>query len=142
MIDNVATVIKNVHGNVARGFIVNRDLTTTPCVVIKSKNLFAHGDTLKAAEAALQEKIFDDMDVDEKIDAFREHFKTGAKYHAKDFYDWHHKLTGSCEFGRNAFAKDHGIDLDNDKFTVEEFVELTKDSFGGEIIRKITEETE
>lgn len=142
MIDCVATVINNVRGNVARGFIVNRDLTTTPCVVVKSGNLFAHGDSLKAAEAALQGKIFDNMDVDDKVKAFRERFEPGVKYPAKDFYEWHHKLTGSCEFGRNAFAKDHGIDLDNDEFTVEEFVELTKDSYGGDVIRKIMEEIE
>ena len=140
MIDCVATVIKNVRGNVARGFIVNEDLTTTPCVVVKSGNLFAHGDTLKDAEYALQEKIFDTMDVDDKVEAFRERFEPGVKYPAKDFYDWHHKLTGSCEFGRNAFARDHGIDLDSDEFTVAEFVELTKDDYGGEIIRRICEE--
>ena len=142
MIDHIATVINNVRGNVARGFIVNQDLTTSPCVVVKSGNLFAHGDTLKDAESALQEKIFDNMDVEDKVEAFRERFEPGVKYPAKDFYDWHHKLTGSCEFGRNAFAKDHGIDLDNDEFTVEEFVELTKDSYGGEVIRKIMEEIE
>ena len=68
--------------------------------------------------------------------------RNGVKYKAKDFYEWHHKLTGSCEMGRNTFAEEHGIDLNSDMFTVEEFVELCKTSYGGEIIRKLNEDGE
>lgn len=45
----------------------------------------------------------------------------------------------SCEMGRKSFAVTHGIDLDNDYMTVQEFIELTKDSFGGQVIRKLAE---
>ena len=31
------------------------------------------------------------------------------------------------------------MDLDNDYMTVQEFIELTKDSFGGQVIRKLAE---
>ena len=79
------------------------------------------------------------MDVDERIEKFIETFELGKKYPAKDFYDWHNKLTSSCEMGRKTFAKDHGIDVENDQMTVEEFVDLTKDSFGGSVIKQLAQ---
>ena len=139
MIDGVSTVIEQVKGNLAKGFIVHRDLTTEKCCVVKQGRFFAHGATIKQAEESLREKIFADMDTDEKIDAFLSEFKQGVKYPAKAFYEWHNKLTGSCEFGRNAFVRDHGIDLENGMYTVEEFIEITKNDFGGEIIQQIEE---
>jgi len=139
-IDSVNTIIEHVRGNLAKGFIVNGDLTLTPCFVVKGHNKFAHGETYKAAFESLENKIFEDMDVDERIEKFIEIFKLDKKYPAKDFYDWHSKLTGSCEMGRKAFAKDHGIDVDNDQMTVEEFIGLTKNSFGSSVIRQLAEE--
>ena len=138
-IDRMATIIKQVKGNLAKGFIINLDLTTENCYVVKNGSLFAHGRTLEEARKALQEKIFDDMDVDVKIDLFLKKFNMTDEYPAKDFYEWHHILTGSCEMGRNAFVKNHGIDLENDKYTVREFIDLTKDDYGGGIIKTIEE---
>ena len=138
-IDGVPTVIEKVHLNLAKGFIVNQDLTTERCFIAKGENKFAHGATSKAAREALRDKIFQDMDTDEKIDAFIEVFKPGVKYPAKSFYEWHHKLTGSCEFGRNSFVKNHGIDLEKGMYTVEEFIKFTKNDFGGDIIRQLEE---
>ena len=138
-IDGVATVIDRVRGNLAKGFIVNGDLTTSFCYVAKHEGLFAHGKTVKEAEDALQIKIFDNMDPEEKIEAFLEEFNLGVKYPAMRFYEWHNKLTGSCEMGRKSFASDHGIDLEKGLYTVEEFVEITRNAYGGEIIRQIEE---
>lgn len=139
-IDGMATVIKQVKGNLAKGFIINNNLTTENCYVVKNGSLFAHGRTLKEARKALRDKIFDDMDVDEKIDLFLKKFNLTDKYPAKDFYEWHHILTGSCEMGRNTFVKNHGIDLENDKYTVREFIDLTKDDYGGDIIKSLEEQ--
>ena len=138
-IDGIPTVVERVRGNLAKGYIVNKDLTTKKCYVAKHGNLFAHGGTLKDAVTALQDKIFDDMDVDEKIDAFLGEFDLEGSYPARTFYEWHHKLTGSCEFGRNAFVKNHGIDLENGTYTVREFIEITRNDYGGEIIRQLEE---
>ena len=138
-IDGVATVIEKVHLNLAKGFIVNNDLTTEACFIAKGENKFAHGATAKEARKALQDKIFEAMDTEEKIEAFIKAFKIGIKYPAKVFYDWHHKLTGSCELGRNAFVKNHGIDLEKGEYTVEEFIEKTKQDFGGDIICQLEE---
>ena len=114
-------------------------MTTKKCFVVKGQDKFAHGETLAKALKSLQDKIFEDMDTDEKIDAFLEEFKLDVKYPAKTFYEWHHKLTGSCEFGRNSFVKNHGIDLENGMYTVKEFIEYTKNDFGGEIIKQLEE---
>ena len=139
-IDGVPTVIKKVHLNLAKGYIVNNDLTTKQCFIAKGNNKFAHGATYAEARTALQDKIFEDMDTDEKIEMFIKEFKLDIKYPAKTFYDWHHKLTGSCEFGRNAFVENHGIDIENGMYTVQEFIEYTKNDFGGDVIKKIAKE--
>ena len=138
-IDGVPTVIERVKGNLAKGYTISNDLTTTPCYIVKARNLFAHGATVKEAEKALQDKVFDNMDTDEKIDAFLEEFDLESKHPAKAFYEWHHKLTGSCEFGRKQFAKNHGIDIENGSYTVKEFIDLTKNDYGGGIIQQLEE---
>lgn len=51
-------------------------------------------------------------------------------------------LTGSCEMGRQSFARDHEIDIEHDMMTPEEFIDLTKDAYGGSIIRKLKEAME
>lgn len=137
-IDYVETLINHIHGNIAKGSILNNDLTLTPCYVAKLGNYFAHGDTLEAANAALQAKILDDMPVEEKIAEFCEHFKHGEKYSGYDFYNWHHVLTGSCEMGRKSFVANKGLDLD-ELYTVDEFIEVCKDDYGSDIIKQLAE---
>ena len=138
-IDNVPTIIMNVKLNLAKGAVINDDLTTTSCYIVKNGRFFAHGKTIKDAIKAVQEKVFRGMNVDEKIDAFLAKFDTTNKHSAKELYTWHHILTGSCEFGRNYFVKSHDIDLENGLYTVREFVDLTKNHFGGDIIKKLEE---
>ena len=61
MVDGIATTISRIHGNTANGTIVNNDLTETPCYIVKEGKYFAHGKTLAEANAALQDKLFDEM---------------------------------------------------------------------------------
>ena len=140
-IDGVPTVITHIKLNLAKGFIVQNDLTLTPCYVVKGNGYFAHGETVKQAREALQSKIFENMDTDEAIEKFLETFKKGQTYPGKDFFLWHHYLTGSCEMGRNSFVKDKGLNLE-DKYTVDEFISLCEDSYGGEIIKQLKERYE
>ena len=138
MIDNVPTIIKAVHSNIAKGFILNRDFSLEETFVVKGNNQFAHGKTLHEAVESLQEKLYDDSTEEERIEAFKEHFKDFLKkYPAKELFTWHHVLTGSCKQGRESFCKSHGIDLEKDFFTIDQFVRLTKDSYGGETIVKL-----
>ena len=136
MVDDIATTISHIHGNTAKGTIVNSDLTETPCYIVKEGIYFAHGETLAEANASLQDKLFEEMPAEERIAEFWECHKKGIKYPTKDFFEWHHKLTGSCLMGRQQFAKDHGVDLEGEMM-VEEFIALTRNAFGGEIIRQL-----
>ena len=138
IMDGIATTINHIHGNTAKGTIVNNDLTETPCYIIKEGKYFAHGKTLAEANAALQDKLFYEMPTEKRIAAFWACHKKGVKYPTKDFFEWHHKLTRSCLMGRQQFAKDHGVDLDGE-MTVEEFIALTKNAFGGDIIKRLEE---
>ena len=138
VVDNIPTIITNVKGNIAKGFILHSDLSLTPCFIVKENNQFSHGNTLHEAFESLQEKHYDDSTEEERILKFKEHFSDfSKKYSAKDLFIWHHVLTGSCKAGREAFCKDKGIDVNNDRFTVYEFIELTKNSYMGKIIKKL-----
>ena len=139
MIDAVPTILTRIIGDAAKGFIVRADLSLEPTFVCKQGNTFAHGETLHKAREALLEKLFDDMQTEERIAAFCEEFKPGVKRPAMDFFSWHHQLTGSCEQGRREFARQHGVDLDHDELTPEEFFALTRDAYGGSIIRQTEE---
>lgn len=136
IVDGVATIINHIHGNIAKGAIINNNLTETSCYIVKEGKYFAHGKTLLEANAALQEKLFEKKPTEERIVAFWECHKKGVKYPTKDFFEWHHKLTGSCLMGRQQFAKDHGVDLEGE-MTVEEFIALTQNAFGRKIIRRL-----
>lgn len=138
-IDDVPSVIAQVKGNIAKGWILKSDLTLNPCYIAKQDNLFAHGETLREAMEALEEKLFDDMPEGERIEAFLDAVQDGPKYPARLFFDWHGRLTGSCQMGRKTFVENHGIDLDKDTMTLRRFLQLTREDYGGEIIRKVEE---
>ena len=138
IIDSMPTIIKSVRGNIAKGFIINSDLTLEETFVVKENNKFAHGKTLHEAFQSLQEKLYDDSSEEERIQAFKEHFKDYNKqYPAKELFTWHHVLTGSCKQGRESFCKSNGIDLEKDKFSIYEFINLTKHAYGGQTISKL-----
>ena len=138
IIDEVQTIIESVRANIARGYILQKDFTLTPCYVVKENGKFAHGNTLREAFEALQEKLYDDSTEEERLDKFREHFTDfSKKYPARELFVWHHILTGSCKAGRESFCRDNGIDIENSTFTIYEFISLTKDSYGGETIKKL-----
>lgn len=139
-IDDVPTLVDHVHGGVAMGRILREDLTTESCYIVKQGSIFAHGETLRAAMEALRDKLFEDMPEEERIAEFVKAHKWGKAYQSADYYDWHHKLTGSCEMGRSEFAAAHGYKLTADELlTVEEFIDLTEGSYGGDIIRRLRE---
>lgn len=137
IVDGIQTIIKSVRSNIAQGFVLQSDLTLEPCYIVKEQNKFAHGNTLHDAFTALQEKLYDGSTEEERIEAFRKKFpEYDTLYPNRDLFAYHHVLTGSCRMGRVSFCKDKGIDLGGST-TVREFVELTKDSYGGDVICKL-----
>lgn len=139
-IDYVPTIITNIHNNVASGFIIGFDMTLIPCYVAKAGNYFAHGKTLKDAVKDAEAKEVGEMPIEERIEKFIEVFGSlDSKHTGKEFYDWHHILTGSCRMGRDKFCKDNNIDLEK-KYSVRYFLNITKNSYGGDIIKQIIKE--
>lgn len=142
-VDDTPTIFTHIHGNVAKGYILEKNVILKPCYIVKDNGYFAHGETLKEAQSALEEKIIEDMDIEEKIELFKEKFPdVNKKYTVKDFYQWHHNLTGSCEMGRKSFANSHNINIDNDMMTVKGFIKLTENAYRGEIIKELKESYE
>ena len=139
-IDCVPTIITNIHNNVAIGFIIGFDMTLMPCYVAKAGNSFAHGKTLKDAVKDAEAKEMGEMPIEERIEKFIEVFGSlDSEHTGKEFYDWHHILTGSCRMGRDKFCKENRIDLEK-KYSVKYFLNITKNSYGGDIIKRIINE--
>ena len=137
LIDSTPTIFTSIHGNVSKGFILQSDLTMTPCYVVKGNNLFAHGDNLHEAMTALTDKMFDDLTEEDRIAEFiKAHPDKDKLYPHKDLFDWHHRLTGSCEMGRKAFMKDNGFSMDGSS-TVTFFIEKTRNAYNGSVIRNL-----
>ena len=139
-IDGVPTIITNIYNNVASGFIIGFDMTLIPCYVAKAGNSFAHGKTLKDAVKDAEAKEMGEMPIEERIEKFIEVFGSlDSEHMGEEFYDWHHILTGSCRMGRDKFCKENGIDLTK-KYSVRYFLNITKNSYGGDIIKQIIKE--
>ena len=137
IIDKVQTIITSIKNDIAQGFILNSDLTLSPCYIVRNDYYYAHGKTLKEAIQSLTDKTLLNLPIPKRIENFKNHFKNyNKKYKGQTFYDWHFKLTGSCKFGRDSFCRDNNIDLSK-TFTVNEFIEKTKNSYGGDIIKQL-----
>ena len=140
MVDGIATLIDSVHGQYARGSIVNSDLTLTPCYIARSGDYFAHGETLEEARRDAKDKALRNESIEQRIERFKSNYPdVDASVSNAELYKWHNVLTGSCEFGRKKFARQHDIDIKKGRMTVREFVELTKDAFGGKVIKQLKE---
>ena len=137
-IDSIPTIIIQIKGNFAKGYIIDEDnLTFVPCYIAKVGNSFAHGKTLKEAVADAKEKEIEKMPIEERIEKFKDVFGSlDSEHTGKEFYDWHHILTGSCRMGRDGFCKIHKIDLEK-KYTVRYFLDITKDSYGSDVIELV-----
>ena len=136
-IDYVPSIITQVHGNFAKGYIVKEDLTLESCFIAKVGNSFAHGKTLKEAVADAEAKRMGRIPIEERIEKFIEVFgPLDSEHTGKEFYDWHHILTGSCRMGRDGFCRSHSIDL-TQKYSVRYFLDITKGSYGSDVIKMI-----
>ena len=139
-VDGVSTAINSVHGQYAKGFILNRDLTTTTCFIARVGNSYAHGKTLHDAQRDAVAKDMENRPLPERLKAFRNAYPNAdVPIDGHELYDWHHVLTGSCKMGRDSWCQDHGLSPDRDRLTVAEFCRLTKDSYGGDAIRALAE---
>ena len=137
LVDSTQTLIYSVHGNYAKGAIINSDLTLSPCFIAKEFDYFAHGETLQEAIKAVHAKTIQNLPEEERIDKFlQEYPDKNKKQSGRVFFNWHHILTGSCYMGRKQFCKDNNIDIDA-KYTPMEFLDICKDAYGSNVIKQI-----
>lgn len=135
-IDGILTHIVQIHNNVAKGYIIAGE-TKLPCFIIKEHGTYAHGSTIKEAFKSLHDKLYNLNTEEQRIAEFKNKFPEYTKeYSNTDLFDAHHALTGSCLMGRKVFLLEHNISLD-DKMTIKNFIEITKDSYGTDMIKKL-----
>ena len=137
-VDGVPTIITNIHGNIAEGYTPKQNVNLVPCYIAKVGNCFAHGTTAHQALQDSQEKYETNKPLSERI------ADTVAKYPTLDtvvshteLYALHHTLTGSCRFGRDEFAANHGLDPEHGAMTMRQFINLTMDAYGGDAIKEL-----
>ena len=140
IIDSIQTIIYSVHGNIARGATINSDLTLADCYIAKYEDYFAHGETAKQAMADAQSKAYQNKPIEERIDfVVKRYPDVDVPIEHSVLFSLHNFLTGSCLFGRQKFAKSHSLDPEHGTMTMREFINLTKDAFGGDNIRQLAD---
>ena len=136
-IDNIPCTFNSVHDNWACVNVINdSDFTSKKAFIAKESGFYAHGETIKEAFKAVKTKIFCSMSFEEKKVELLKEFEVKGKLSVAELFTWHGILTGSCEFGRKEFMNSHELKED-DYLTLKEFVDLTKNSFGGDKIRML-----
>ena len=132
-IDRVRTLIYAVKGDVAKGATLQKDMSLKDCWIAKRGNFFSHGDTLHEAVEAVEAKWRENRPLDDRIAEFvKTHPSLDEEY--GDLFDWHHVLTGSCEFGRRQWCEEHGY-KPTDSITLRTFLTETAGDYGGDVIR-------
>ena len=141
MVDHVPTCIESVHISMslsyAVGFTIENYSKRCPTIVAKVAGYFAHGDSLREAVQAAQEKLLRNIPIEYRIKAFVELYPDIHQLVPnKKLFDAHHTLTGSCYFGRQQFCKGNGIDLES-SMSIADFIRWTCAEYGDEIIHKL-----
>lgn len=140
IIDDMQTIIYSVHGNIARGATINSDLTLADCYIAKCEDYFAHGETAKQAMSDAQSKAYQNKPIEERIGYVIEKYPdVDAPIEHSTLFSLHNFITGSCLFGRKEFAKAHSLDPEHGSMTMREFINLTKDAYGGDNIRQLAD---
>lgn len=138
-VDDIPCIFRSIKGNIAKVTIINQHNYQDEGIAYIAKNdyFFAHGDTIREAVEALNAKYYATLDIETKIAEFKKLFTNGA-VDVKTLHTWHGILTGSCEYGRSQFQKEHGL-KDDDTLSLDEFITLTQNAYGREIIKKLKE---
>ena len=137
-VDGTLTAFYSIHGIYAQGGVLQQDFIFKPCYIARVGDSFAHGDTLRQAMADARAKAMRNMPIEERIEQFLTAYPNPeALIPAKELFDWHNILTGSCLFGRQQFCAERGVDVEHDNFSVKDFIQLTINSYGGDVIAKL-----
>lgn len=136
-IDSIPTILYSVKGDYAKGAILSeKDNSLTPCFIMKKGDVYAHAETLHEAHKIVHDKFDKKFSIKDRINRFKELFPDfSVKLKAKELFDWHYYLTGSCQLGKLSLVKDKNINLETDSMSINDFIELSRNKFGWEIIK-------
>ena len=138
-IDGIPTAITALFGNYAQGFTIEKNSIAVPCFVARVGNSFAHGETVREALADAISKDLQSKPLEARIaDIIKEYPDINCPIPNEVLFNLHNVLTGSCKFGRKQFVTNHAISL-SDRMTMADFIELTKNEFGGYAIKMLSE---
>ena len=127
-------------GNFAKGKILNSDLTLTDCYIARVDNYFAHGETLRQAYADALAKALSNEPIEDRVKRVVAQYPDADEpIEHSELFKLHNLLTGSCDFGRRQFAKEHNLDPENGKMSMRDFIDLTKNAYGSSNIRLLAE---
>ena len=137
-IDNVPTIIENVKGDVAKGYTLRNNTQLVECFIAKCGGFFAHGETAKQAMLDARAKYEQNKPLTERIaDTIKKYPTLDTVVPNEELYVMHNILTGSCSFGRDEFVRRHGIDVKNGSMTMKDFIDITRNDYGGNAIVKL-----
>lgn len=136
-VDSIPCQPVEVHNIWAKVKIINiKDFTLKECFLAKYRGAISHGESVKTALRDAQEKYFSSFDFEDLKKKLLEEFSEKGSLTVAELFRWHGLLTGSCTFGRQQFQKENGL-KDSDKLTLEQFVKLIKNAYGGEKIKEL-----
>ena len=136
-VDGIPCVFVRVHEEWAEVEIIsNDDFTTKKAFLAKFENTLAHGESIKEAMTDAMQKYYSSLDFKAVKKKLLNEFAKKKRLTVKELYSWHGVLTGSCRFGRDEFQRAHNL-KDEDTLSLEEFVKLTGDAFGGDKVRSL-----
>lgn len=139
-IDGIPCIVRSAHSKWAKVSVIRTDdFTLKDAFVGRYETAIAHGDTIRKAIDAAREKYFSMLDFNRQKKRLLAEFAENKRLSVKELYQWHGILTGSCEYGRSLFQEEHELS-DDDELTLSEFVQLTKSSYGGDVIARLVEE--
>ena len=140
-IDNVPTIIENIKGDIAKGYTIRNNTRLVECFIAKCGGFFAHGETAKQAMLDARSKYEQNKPLTERIaDTIKKYPTLDTLVPNEELYVLHNILTGSCAFGRNEFVRRHGIDVKNGSMTMKDFIDLTRNDYGGSAIVELERE--
>lgn len=136
-IDGIFCRFERIHKEWAKVTVISKaDFSESLAFIAKYENCFAHGNTIREAMQDAMEKYFSKFDFEQAKESLIAKFKEKKRLTVAELYNWHGALTGSCRFGRSQFQREHGL-KDEDTLSLEEFVELCGNAYGGEKIKKL-----
>lgn len=139
-IDNTRTALHSIkkvdNFHILTGFIVGDDSLSKTYVVVRN-GYFAHGETIKDAMQDCLHKELSSLNFDDMVSKIKSTYDLSNKIPAQELLLIHRAVTGSCRQGCQEWINQHRIDLDRDSFTMNEFYDLVKTSYGSDSIRKL-----